>query len=94
MARSIVRLPPHVREPFVVYLNAVRQERGRDYEVRGRRLVFDRELRKDHVAKWRWLVGAWGFSTYRQDDSVDVRYERADGTPAVAERLEIELVED
>jgi hypothetical protein len=28
--------------------------------------------------------------TYRQDDSVDVRYERADGSPAVAEKLDIE----
>jgi hypothetical protein len=29
--------------------------------------------------------------TYRQDDSVDIRYERSDGTPAVAEKLDVEL---
>jgi hypothetical protein len=34
-------------------------------------------------------VGAFGFATYRQDDSVDVRYVRADGSAGVAQRLEI-----
>ena len=54
-------------------------------------LVFDRELRKDRVSGWRWFLGAWGVGTYRQDDSVDVRYQRADGSAAVAEKLDIEL---
>jgi hypothetical protein len=89
--RSIVRLPPGVRAPFEVYLNGVRQRLGDDYTVEKGALVFDKELRKDRIAKWRWFVGAWGVGTYRQDDSVDVRYERADGTPAVAEKLDIEL---
>ena len=40
-------------------------------------LVFERELRKDKISGWRWLLGAWGVGTYRQDDSVDVRYEAA-----------------
>jgi hypothetical protein len=92
MAESRVRLPRAVRAPFEVYLNGVPQVEGRDYAVRGRELVFARELRKDKVSGWRWLVGAIGIGTYRQDDSVDVRYERADGTPAVAERLEIEAI--
>jgi len=90
MAESVVRLPRAVRAPFDVYLNGVPQVEGRDYVVRGRMLVFPRELRKDRVSGWRWLLGAWGVGTYRQDDSVDVRYERANGTPAVAERLDIE----
>jgi hypothetical protein len=89
MPRTRVPLPPQVREPFEVYLNGVAQERGRDYVVEGRDLVFDRELQKDHVSGWRWLIGSFGFSTYRQDDSVDVRYVRADGTQGVAERLEL-----
>jgi hypothetical protein len=92
MPRSVVRLPPDLRAPFEVYLNGVRQELGRDYQIREGALVFDRELRKDRIAKWRWFLGAWGVGTYRQDDSVDVRYERPDGTPAVAEKLDIELV--
>jgi hypothetical protein len=91
MARSIVRLPSEVRSPFEVYVNGVRQQLGQDYEVREGALVFDRELRKDEISGWRWLLGAFGVGTYRQDDSVDVRYERADGSPAVAEKLDIEL---
>jgi hypothetical protein len=89
MVQSRVRLPRAVREPFDVYLNGVPQVEGRDYRVEGRDLVFDRELRKDKVSGWRWFLGAWGVGTYRQDDSVDVRYEREDGMPAVAEGLEI-----
>jgi hypothetical protein len=88
---SIVRLPPDVRSPFDVYLNGVRQEPGRDYQVRDGALVFERELRKDKISGWRWLLGAWGVGTYRQNDSVDVRYETVEGAVRVAEGLEIEL---
>jgi hypothetical protein len=91
MARSIVRLPPDVRSPFEVYVNGVRQSLGEDFQIREGALVFERELRKDRISGWRWLLGAFGVGTYRQDDSVDVRYERPDGTPAVAEKLDIEL---
>jgi hypothetical protein len=90
MPRSVVRLPPDVRPPFDVYVNGVRQELGPDYEIHAGALVFPRELRKDKISGWRWFLGAWGVGTYRQNDSVDVRYERADGSPAVAEGLEIE----
>jgi hypothetical protein len=89
MQRSVVRLPRDVAKPFEVYLNGVRQEEGRDFDVRGRELLFPRALRKDRVSGWRWLIGAFGFATYRQDDSVDVRYTRADGSAGVAQRLEI-----
>ena len=91
MARSVVRLPPAVTRPFEVYVNGVPQREGADYTLADDELIFARELRKDRIAKWRWFLGAWGVGTYRQDDSVDVRYERADGTPAVAEKLDIEL---
>jgi hypothetical protein len=90
MASSRVRLPREVRDPFEVYVNGVRQRLGDDYEVREGALLFPRELRKDRISGWRWLLGAWGVGTYRQDDSVDVRYEAADGSPRVAEGLEIE----
>jgi hypothetical protein len=89
--RSVVRLPREIRPPFQVYLNGVPQRLGEDYSIEGGALVFNRELRKDRISKWRWFVGALGVGTYRQDDSVDVRYERTDGTPAVAEKLDIEL---
>jgi len=91
MTRSTVRLPSDVRPPFEVYLNGVRQSLGTDYMVREGSLVFERELRKDRISGWRWLLGAWGVGTYRQNDSVDVRYDAADGSPRVAEGLEIEL---
>ena len=87
--RSIVRLPAGVREPFEVYLNGVRQQPGTDFRVREGALVFDRVLKKDRISGWRWFLGAWGVGTYRQNDSVDVRYE-AGGRPMLAEGLEIE----
>jgi hypothetical protein len=90
---SRVRLPREVRGQFEVYVNGVRQELGVDYLVSGGELLFERELRKDRISGWRWLLGAWGVGTYRQDDSVDVRYTAADGSSRVAEGLEIEPAE-
>jgi hypothetical protein len=91
MPRSIVNLPTTVREPYEVFVNGVPQREGHDFQVKGRTLMFDRELRKDHISKRRWFLGAWGVGTYKQDDSIDVRYEAADGSPRVAEALEIEV---
>jgi hypothetical protein len=88
---SIVRLPSQVRGHFEVYVNGVPQREGTDYVVRGRELRFSRRMAKDKISKWRWFVGAWGVGTYRQNDSVDVRYE-VDGRPMLAEALEIEPV--
>jgi hypothetical protein len=86
---SIVRLPPGIRPPFEVYLNGVLQQLGTDYEIRDGALRFGRRLAKDTISKRRWLIGAFGVGTYRQNDSVDVRYERG-GRPMLAEGLEIE----
>ncbi len=74
-----------------MFLNGVLQEEGRDFEVDGRMLVFERELAIDKIGFWRWFLGAWGVGTYRQDDSVDVRYE-AGGRPHVAEKLPLKRV--
>jgi hypothetical protein len=90
MSKSKVRLPRDIRGSYEVYLNGVPQRLGVDYIVRDGALVFERELRKDKISGWRWLLGAWGVGTYRQNDSVDVRYEASDGSPRVAEGLEIE----
>jgi hypothetical protein len=90
MPSSRVRLPRDVRGSYEVYLNGVPQQLGVDFSVQEGQLVFGRELRKDKISGWRWLLGAWGVGTYRQNDSVDVRYEAADGSPRVAEGLEIE----
>ncbi len=90
MSGSKVQLPKGVRPPFEVYINGVPQTPGEDFNVREGALIFGRELKKDKISGWRWLLGAWGVGTYRQNDSVDVRYEAADGSPRVAEGLEIE----
>ncbi|HEV3319805.1 MAG TPA: hypothetical protein VG053_08785 [Solirubrobacteraceae bacterium] len=90
--RSRVKLPREVEGAYEVYLNGVQQKRGVDYEVREGALVFEGELRKDKISGWRWLLGAWGVGTYRQNDSVDVRYEAPDGSPRLAEGLEIDII--
>ena len=93
MASSRVRLPRGVRTPYVVFLNSVRQEEGRDYRVQEDALIFDRDLTQEgKLGFWRWFIGAWGIGTYRKDDKVDVAWER-DGRPQVAHALEIERLE-
>ena len=90
VSRSRVMLPRAVRQPYQVYLNGVPQQLGVDFNVREGALVFERELRKDKISGWRWFLGAWGVGTYRQNDSVDVRFHTPDGSPRVAEGLEID----
>jgi len=92
--QSIVSLPTDVRSPFEVYVNGVLQHQPADYQVRDGALVFPRSLVKDKVSGWRWALGAWGVGTYRQDDSIDVRWSRPDGSSAVAEQLEVSEVID
>jgi hypothetical protein len=62
-----------------------------DFDVEDRHLVFALPLRKDRISGWRWFLGAWGVGTYRQNDTVDVRYE-VEGQPHVAHGLEISLI--
>jgi hypothetical protein len=89
-ARSIVELPSDVADDYEVYLNGVLQQPDVDFDVEERVLIFNRALRKDRISRWRWFLGAWGVGTYRQNDTVDVRYE-IDGQPRVAHGLEISL---
>jgi hypothetical protein len=91
--RTRVRLPPDVARPFEVYVNGVPQEEGLDFQIEGRTLVFARELKTEgELGFWRWtsiFVGIAG--TYRQNDSVDVVYQRG-GKPVVATKLPLEPV--
>jgi hypothetical protein len=73
--------------------HGVPQRADLDFEVEGRTLVFQRQLRKDRISGWRWFLGAWGVGTYRQDDTVDVRYE-VDGEARVARALAIVTSDD
>ena len=75
--RTRVDLPPHVPGEFEVFVSGVRQQRGRDYEVAGRALVFPRPLAQEgRLGFWRWLSMWLGIAgTYRKHESVDVVYE-------------------
>jgi hypothetical protein len=79
-----------VQEPFQVFVNGVLQARGRDYEVRGRELRFDKPLAKEgRLGTIRWLSIFLGIAgTYRKNDSIDVVYE-AGGQRRVASALPI-----
>ena len=86
-----VELPADVAWPFEVYVNGVCQSEGADFRVQDRALAFTRELRQEgRLGFWRWasiLFGAAG--TYRQNDVVDVIYERS-GQRTVASSLPVE----
>jgi hypothetical protein len=87
-SRTTVQLPPDVAAPFEVYVNGVPQQEGRDFERRGVSLVFNRPLQREgRLGFWRWLSLLLGVAgTYRQNDSVDVVYER-EGRRVVATGL-------
>ena len=76
---SCVPLPADVTPPFQVCVNGVQQEPGRDFRLEGNTLVFPRSLaREGRLGFWRWLSLFLGVAgTYRQNDSVDVVYQRA-----------------
>jgi hypothetical protein len=69
-----VELPDHVGAEFDVYLNGVPQQRGADYDLEGRTLVFRHELAQEgRLGFWRWLSLFLGVAgTYRKNDTVDV----------------------
>ena len=92
--RTRVPLPADVTRPFEVFVNGVPQVEGHDYVVRSGALVFDRELRSEGklgAARWTSMVlGVAG--TYKQNDSVDVVYDR-DGRRVVASKLPLEAAD-
>lgn len=91
-SQSRVELPAHIAGVFEVYVNGVAQQEGRDYRLRGRTLVFDRELRQEgRLGFWRWTSIVLGVAgTYRQNDVVDVVYEHG-GRRSVESGLPVEL---
>ena len=89
---SRVKLPDDAEPPVRVFVNGVPQREGNDYRLVGRDLVFeDRLLKKEgRLGFWRWTSMFLGLvGTYRQNDSVDVHYDRA-GEQRVAVYLDIE----
>ena len=89
--RTRVRLPPDVTRPFEVFVNGVPQREGPDFVVREGDLVFERPMKEEgKLGLVRWASIALGIAgTYRQNDSVDVAYER-DGRNVVAAKLPVE----
>ena len=89
MSRWRVPLPKGAEPPIRVFVNGVPQEQGRDYELVGRELLFDRPLETERLGMGRWtamFLGLWG--SYGKNDSVDVQY-RVGGRETVATGLEI-----
>lgn len=82
-------LPREARPPLRVFVNAVPQEEGRDYELGDGELLFSRPLVKERVGFWRWTAMFFAlFGSYGRNDSVDVEYV-VDGRRRVATGLEI-----
>ena len=89
-----VPLPRGAEPPYRVFVNGVPQEPGKDYEVRGDELLFERPLEKERIGVGRWtaiFLGLWG--SYGKNDSVDVQYRLA-GRETVATGLDILPPED
>jgi hypothetical protein len=88
MESSRVELPLDVGEEFEVFVNGVPQRAGSDYDRLGQTLVFHRSMAKEgRLGFWRWLSLFLGVAgTYRQNDTVDVIYERG-GRRVVANDL-------
>jgi hypothetical protein len=78
-------LPSGVQRPYDVFVNGVAQLEGRDFEVAGSTLVFDRLFTPERkLSFWRWallFLGVW--SSYRHHDTIDVVYTR-EGSRLVA----------
>jgi hypothetical protein len=93
-SRSRVDLPAHVPDRFEVYVAGVRQERGADYEVIGRSVVFPRPIAQEgRLGFWRWASMWLGIAgTYRKHETVDLVYD-VGGKRQVETGLEPEVYE-
>ena len=93
--RTRVDLPPHVPDTFEVFVNGVRQDRGADYEVVGRSLVFPRPVAQEGKLGFvRWLSMWLGIAgSYRPHENVDVVFEDG-GRRGVVTGLKPEPFED
>ena len=94
LQQTRVRLPGDVVRPFEVFVNGVLQHEGADYIVRDGYLLFERPMKEEgKLGLIRWASITLGIAgTYKQNDSVDIAYER-DGRKVVAAKLPVEPVE-
>jgi hypothetical protein len=83
-----VPLPAGAKPPLRVFVNAVPQVEGRDYELGDGELLFSRSLVKEKVGFLRWTAMFLAlFGSYGRNDSVDVEYTVGD-RKVVATNLE------
>jgi hypothetical protein len=78
-SESLIDLPDAVDGDFDVYVNGILQQRGTDYHVVGRTLVFPRPLQPEiAMSKLQLLRALLGIAgTYRKHDSVDIAFQHA-----------------
>ncbi len=90
-----VELPEGLSPPFKVFVNGIEQQRGRDYVVNGRHLLFREALvREGRLGFWRWFSMFLGVgNTYRANDGVDVTFRSGD-RPQILTALPIETLGD
>ena len=90
MARHLVTLPESVGGAFDVFINGVPQVAGRDFQIEGRELVFDRDLEQEKkLGIGRWLAMFLGVAgSYGKNDTVDISYDY-DGRRVVSSGLPI-----
>lgn len=89
-----VPLPRGAEPPYRVFLNAVEQREGEDFEIEGHALVFDRPLEKERIGFGRWTAMFLGlFGSYGKNDAIDVQY-HLHGKPFVATNLDFVAPED
>lgn len=82
-----VALPAGAGEPIVVYINGQTQTEGRDYEIDGNQVIFTREIVKERVGKFRWLIMLVGvIGTYRKNETVDIQFRRDGHTEIAGDR--------
>lgn len=90
-----VALPEGAQAPFEVFVNGVPNHEGVHYELIDRHLLFFASLRQEGKLGFiRWLSITLAIAgTYRQNDSVDVIFDR-DGKRMVETGMPIEVLVD
>ena len=84
-----VRLPQGATGPITVFINGQAQTDGLDYEIKGREIVFTREIVKEELGAGRKMALLLGlFGTYRKNETIDVEFSRS-GKVELAGDLEV-----
>lgn len=93
--KARVSLPQGAQRPYEVFVNGIPQNEGADYEVDAGSVWFFHPYRREgKLGFWRWtsiFIGIAG--TYRQNDSVDITFDR-DGKRLIETDLAIEPLVD